>query len=366
MSEVMGLYPNVVLGFDDSRLCFIRLNSNSHRLMNIPKEQYTIKGNTIIFHSNCSLQEEELSSLVVSGYTYRLLNEPRTNPENSIHSYNFKTDDDFRGLFTLTFVLDRIKDLPDFFYPFLYTNSYQFTDECLRTNRIKECLSKMWYVRRIRLLSNDILNSDVLLLPELEDLKVEIIVPQGYYINHLEEFSRVSKRNKIIVYINDISQYDQERDLSIRGKRDVSYYCQINNEEDLKTLAVSSLPIIPFPSAQAPVEVIHSLLDYTTKDLMNTTIKERDLLLKTTINPFFYGSILVDNCGHIRSYPFIDYTNKCLQDSDCDLRQMKDNPFWCLKRSTFFEKCKKCALIGLCPPLSNYEINLHQTFCIDK
>ena len=131
----------------------------------------------------------------------------------------------------------------------------------------------------------------------------------------------------------------------------------------MKRFADLSFPAIPFPSSFAQNKVVHEMLDYSVSDLLGSITKRKDLLLKTTINPLFYGSIIVDNDGNLVSYPFIESKCKEGELAGDGFNQLKDNPFWHKTRSEFFEKCRHCAFVGLCPPLSNYEINLRQTFC---
>ena len=44
----MGLYPNTVIGFDDTRLCFTRLDSGTHYLLNVPIGKYTTQVSQVI------------------------------------------------------------------------------------------------------------------------------------------------------------------------------------------------------------------------------------------------------------------------------------------------------------------------------
>ncbi len=144
----------------------------------------------------------------------------------------------------------------------------------------------------------------------------------------------------------------------------ISYFCQINDPEELMRLSNYPIPIIPFPSQSASEELLHSMLDYSMEDLLKTTTTEQDLLLKSTINPLYYGHILVDNTGNIKPYPCTDCNDIDGKETKGGLIKMKDNRFWHMTRSDFFEKCRNCALLGLCPPLSIFEINIKQTFCV--
>lgn len=363
----MGLYPNTVIGFDDTRLCFTRLDSGTHYLLNVPIGKYTIKGNTIRFHSDCMIREKEITSLIANGFVYSLLVEPKIIPENNIHFYNIKDDDALNrvkcSLINLTFILDGIGSLPELHYPFLLNNKHRLSDSVLGIERIKAVLSKMRYVQRIRLLSKDILNSDILFLKDFNGIDLEIIVSHDYYLKNYESFLNIPRKYKLIVYINDTSSLDERKCLQSLEKSNVSFFYPISRREDLKRFANLSFPAIPFPSSFAQNEVVHEMLDYSVSDLLGSITKKKDLLLKTTINPLFYGSIIVDNDGNLVSYPFIESKCKEGELAGDGINQLKDNPFWHKTRSDYFEKCRDCAFIGLCPPLSNYEINLRQTFC---
>lgn len=370
MSNTLGLYPNTIIGSDEKQLCFTILNSASHILLNIAAEQYAIEGNTITFHSDCVISNEDISTLINSGYAYRLLRRPQITPESYVHSYAVKDDDNLDKvlcrLFTITFVLDKIPALPELHYPFLSSNSFHFTDDVLKTDRIKEIISKIQYVRCVRLLSNDILNSDVPLLAELRGYDLETIVNQEYYLTHLEEILDYPSKLKFIVYIDDISHFDESKCIRSNDRTNISYFCRIRDHSELMALSKYNGHIIPFPSLNSSAELIHSMLDYSMEDLLETTTTEQDLLLKNTVNPLFYGKILVDNTGNIKPYPFTDCNDNEGKGTKNELIQLKDNPYWHMTRSDFFEKCRNCALLGLCPPLSIFEINLRQTFCVKK
>ena len=254
----MGLYPNTVIGFDDKRLCFTRLDSGTQYLLNVPIGKYTIKGNTIRFHSDCMIREKEITSLIANGFVYSLLVEPKIIPENNIHFYNIKDDDALNrvkcSLINLTFILDGIGSLPELHYPFLLNNKHRLSDSVLGIERIKAVLSKMRYVQRIRLLSKDILNSDILFLKDFNGIDLEIIVSHDYYLKNYESFLNIPRKYKLIVYINDTSSLDERKCLQSLEKSNVSFFYPISRREDLKRFANLSFPAIPFPSSSSGYE----------------------------------------------------------------------------------------------------------------
>ena len=370
MSSAMGLYPDVIVGIDEKRLCFTLLDSNSHRVLNITPEQYTIIGNTIVFKSDCALAKEELMSLVSSGFTYRLLKEPETIPNNSIHTTTnldraFLEKDICKPL-TITFILDKIETLPAFHYPYLSGYDHQFSNNALGVDRIKEVLSQIRYYNRIRLLSNDILQSEVLASKELGDLELETIIGQDYFLSHFGAFSTFPRCLRLIVYIDDLAGFDEDKCVPLINNEPVSYFCQIRNMDELKRFEKSKIQAIPFPAPDAPEEVVHAMLDYSVDDLLQTTTRRKDLFLNHCINSNFYGTILIDNDGNINSYPFKDYEINNSLHFGKSIKHLKENHFWRLRRPDFFSECRKCAFAELCPPLSNYEINLRQTFCTGR
>ncbi len=369
MSESIGLYPNVVIGCDDRRLVFTLLDSATHIILKAPVGAYTIRGNTITFLTDGYLVDEDKNKLVDSGIAYKLLREPEFMPDCISFAHKFRDDSVLniikRSLYTLTFVLDGIPSLPYMHYPFLRnTKRSLFSDSILEKERVIFYLSKFRHVKRIRLLSTDILNSDILFLEELEDRDVETIVDQNYYLTHLGEFGALSKSIRIIVYLEDLTRDDEIMCLQSQEKISVSFFYQIRCMDDLRRVAELDLPVTLYPATSASEELVHSMLDYSVEELLQTTMRKQYLLLKNSVNPLFYGSIIVDNNGDLQSFPSADDNNNC--EFKEVIRQLKHNVWWRMKRSDYFEKCRNCALMSLCPPLSSFEVNLRQTFCRDN
>ena len=367
MNETVGLFPDIVVGNDDKRICLSRLNSNSHIILNVPKTHYSIKGNTITFYSACALSEDAVASLVDSGFAYRLLKTPEMIPESKRHSYDIENEELLKasmgGLYTITFILDNIGTLPELHYPHMVNNMRQFADVSLNSGRIKEVLHSLRTVRRIRLLSNDILNSESLTLKELRDRNLEVFVNQDYYINHLGEFSNLPTGCKVIVYLDDVEHIDEAMILPHHNESNASFFCEIKTFEDLRWCEKLNTPVTPFPSSGVPMELLHHMLDYSLNDLLRRMIYRDELLLKSSINPLFFGNIVVDNEGKISTYPFEDKEDSGEYDIGTFLKKVK-NKYWDIRRPNYFNKCNNCALVGLCPPLSSFEMNLRQTFCL--
>lgn len=366
-NETIGLYPDIIISNDDKYLCFSRLESDDHLILNVPKEHYSIRGNTITLFSECALKWEKLATLIGSHFAYRLLRTPEIIPESKVHNYEINNDEALnalkRGLYTLTFILDDIVTMPELHYPPIFNSMRNFTSDILDSDRIKVVLHNFRYVKRIRLLSNDILNSEVLALEELRLHNLEVIVNQSYFLNHLGKFSTLPTGCKLIVYLDEVTHIDEAIILSHHVKMDASFFCEIKTFEDLRRYEELNIPVTPFPSSHASEELVHHMLDYSLQDLLKSTTHSNDLLLKSSINPLFFGNIVVDNEGKINTYPYEDSVNGGFYDIGIFLKKFKNNYYWNIRRPDFFNKCKNCALVGLCPPLSSFEINLWQTFC---
>lgn len=126
MSETLGLYPNVIVFTDNEQLCFSLRYSNRHLLLRITPEHYSIKGNTITFHTNSGISDKEISNIINSMFAYRLLNKPRINPESGMHSLTIGDNSHnniLPDLFVLTFILDKIPALPEYHYPYLINST---------------------------------------------------------------------------------------------------------------------------------------------------------------------------------------------------------------------------------------------------
>ena len=370
MSRVLGLYPNVIIGKDAKRLCFTLLDSASHCVLEATPDQYAIKGNTITFQSDSFPGRDKIASLVTAGFAYRLTEVPKVIPDNNLHAIVSQLDDvnlDRIRLsrFVLTVVLDDIGSLPVMHYPFLNGHAPRFAKTTLGADRLKDVLSQAHHFRRVRLLSKDILHSNVLMLKELEGLNLETIVNQDYYLAHFDEFAALSRKLKLIVYIDDLTRFDDAKGPSRLNNVSVSFFCQIQDSKDALELDKHEIPIVPFPAPDASADIIHALLDYSVDDILHTKSTKLELYMKKAFNPNFFGRILVDNSGNYFSYPFRCPEDKGLRTLSAVVKNMRGNHFWYLNRSDFFDRCRNCAFVDLCPPLSNYEINLQQTFCLD-
>lgn len=368
MCKTMGLYPNVIIGCDDNRLCIFGLESNSQLLLNIPSDRYSIEGNTITFYGDDDLDAGNIKKLVRNRLAYSLLRKPSMISLRSDNIHSCTVTDDYslsrvvRGLYMLTFVLDHIESLPELHYPLVENNEIFFSSATLDSDRVSSILSKMQYVSHVRLLSNDILNTTIPFIPELDNRTLETIVDQSYYLSNYDAFLDFPKRLSLIVYLDNLERCDEIKSIPVGNNVSVSFFYRVKCLADLHKLESMRIYAIPYPSSDASEDVMHYVLDYSIDELLHRTISGRDLLLKNGVNPLFYGNVLVDNDGNIHSYPFSTHSSK----SSEHFTQLKNNAFWSLKRSDFFEKCGNCALLGLCPPLSSYEINLRQTFCLSN
>lgn len=151
-----------------------------------------------------------------------------------------------------------------------------------------------------------------------------------------------------------------------KDNANVSFYCRIDNLEELLDVEKIDAPVVVFPDPKVTEAVMHAMLDYTVEDLMKTRTTRQSLVVNNSINPFYYGNIVVNNQGDILSYPFHVSAGRVFHETGGFIAGLKDNRYWYLKRSDYFSKCKACAFLGLCPPLSNYEIIIGQTFCVKE
>lgn len=248
----------------------------------------------------------------------------------------------------------------------MINNNYLFSDDVLQADSVNEILRTFRHIKRVRLLSKDFLSSSIPFLPELKECEIETIVNQNYYLAHFVELTSYPRSLKLIVYLDDISHFNGKESSMHFEHVNVSFFYPINNLTDLTVLENTPAPVFPFPSRYASKKVIHSLLDYSVEELLSNKSDEQLLLLNNVINPYFYGNVVVNNAGDILSYPFSSCRDLCAQGKGSLLSQLKNNYYWTVKRSEFFEKCRKCAFLWICPPLTNYEINLKTTFCKDK
>jgi len=245
-------------------------------------------------------------------------------------------------------------------------NDYSFSDDVLQTDSISDLLRKFRPIKRIRLLSSDILSSNIPLLSELKGYEIETIVNQDYYLAHYMELVSYPRSLKLIVYLDDISHFNANINPMHFKHVNISFFCPINNLADLTYLEDTPVPVFPFPSRYASKSAIHSLLDYSVDELFPNKSDGQLLMLNNVINSYFFGNVIINNAGDILSYPFSGYSGPCVQGKRGLLNQLKNNYYWTIKRSEFFEKCRKCAFLWICPPLTNYEINLQTTFCKRK
>lgn len=368
MSKTIGLYPDIILGTDTRRLCLSKLGSNLHHVINVSPEQYIIEGNTITFFPGEEPDHDVISTLVERGFAYRLLEKPSSFSDNGLHMIqrDDSVENELYQYFTITFILDRISALPAFHFPHIRGTEHKFSDGDLDIGHVRKRLSEIKYFRKIRLISNNILrHTDILLMEELKDKEIEVFVGQDYYLRHIKELNTFSRQLHIIVYIDDIRKFNECGDIPHTNNVSVSYFCQIGSDEDLDLFLESNIKAIPFPSPDAPETVLHSLLDYSEEDIPQIPMTKRDQFLKKAINKLFYGNTIIDNNGNINSYPFCNYEANSEESFGTVVKKLADNIFWRLRRSDYFEKCKECAFVDLCPPISNYEINAKQTFCTD-
>lgn len=368
MSETLGLYPNVIIGNDIKRLCFTLLDSNIHRILYISPEEYTLSGNTITFDFDRNLHKEDISSLIAARLAYRLIKKPERIIDNNLHRSIDTSDVSFNQalskLLTITFVLDKISTLPALHYPYVEGQYYYFTNDILGVEYIKTVLLRIPYAKRIRLLSRDILHSEVLTAKELDGYDLEIIIGQDYYLSHINDFSTFQKKLKLIVYIDDIGRFDATKFIPVLNNISVSFFFKIRNKEESLLFEQHNYQAVAFPSPDVSPEMLHSILDYSISDLLQRTTTKSELFIKQAINPFFYGNILVNNDGSINSYPPNGYKIDDITQFRGVTKHLKNNRYWYIRRPDFFERCRECALVDLCPPLSNYEINIRQTFCV--
>lgn len=366
---VLGLFPNIIITSDSERLCFIDLNTGKFYVLEVKDVDYELRGNVVIINNTNDLIVSQIGIFIANGVVYRLSNKDISIWNNHLHSIPIAStlENKFllNTLFVITIVLDNIHELPAFYYPALNgIHCRKFSDAILNMNDIRCIVNQLQGCKKIRILSKDILNHDILNLPELKDIQLETIVDYQYYVSHLDNIANLSRQLDIIVEIKDILNIDNNNfsDLS-NEKVSVSFYCQIQSIKEFNFISGIHTNIKTYPSNVISRQLAHFFLDYSREELNQIRVTKIQTILNKVVNTTFYGSVVIDNEGNVNSFPFTNY----LKNSHCCISQViteiRQNKYWYLTREKFFSKCLSCAFSIICPPLSNYEINYEETFC---
>lgn len=93
-------------------------------------------------------------------------------------------------------------------------------------------------------------------------------------------------------------------------------------------------------------------------DILSTKLKRKDIFANKTINSNFFGKIVILPNGNIlpniNSKPIGNIKNGI---KNAIYEEMKNGNYWKKTRSNILP-CKQCLFRDLCPPISNYEINM--------
>ena len=368
---VLGLFPNIIITSDSERLCFIDLNANNHYVLEVKAIDYEFRGNVIIINTTNASIDQQIGVLIANGVVYRLSNRVIKIWNNQLHSIPtasaLENKSFLNALFVVTIVLNRIHELPAFYYPALNgIHCCEFSDAILNMDDIHCIVNQLRGCKKIRILGKDILNHNILNLPELKDIKLETIVDYQYYVSHLDNIANLSRQLDIIVEIKNILTIDNNSLSHLRNNNEkvsVSFCCQVQSIKELDYISDIHTNIITYPSNSISRQFAHFILDYSRKELNQIRVTRSQTILNKVVNTTFYGNVVIDNEGNVNSFPFIDY----LKNSHCCISQViaeiRQNKYWYLTREKFFRKCSNCAFSIICPPLSNFEINSEETFC---
>lgn len=363
------LFPDILLASDSKRLCFINLNTGRYFILAITNAEYDFQGNVLIIKDYSETMISQIEILESNDIVYKLCDCPATILGNKLHSIPVESIHEntivLSTLFLVTIVLDFIPELPAFHYPELIAiPGHKFSSARLNMNSIHSIISQLRCCRRIRLLGSDILNHDIIYLPELEYVQLEAIVDYQYYISHLGDIAMLRRPLSISVYIKDIKVFDDRKRVYPNNENvSVNFYWEVHDIEELDALTRLHVKITPYPSTMLSKQLAHAFLDYSEKELLQIKIVRRQLFFNKVLNTNFYGNVIIDNDGNINSFPFVNYhTNNHCRISQV-IPEIKQNRYWYLTREKFFKKCCDCVFSTICPPLSNYEINSKETFC---
>lgn len=97
------------------------------------------------------------------------------------------------------------------------------------------------------------------------------------------------------------------------------------------------------------------------KDLLNQRLSISEILTNKILNKYFFGKLLIYDNGEMRSNLFseigLNLSNATLTDQI--LFELKNNISWMKVRKNV-KPCSNCIYNSLCPPISNYEIQLNK------
>lgn len=367
---VLGLFPDIIATFDSHRICFVNLDSNTFFVLNINPEDYRHIGNILVINSEEEYIILQIKDLLSAGVVYKLFGLPEKLLENNLHDIPIKNvleKNILNGLFLVTIVLDQISELPELHYPYINgIPNYKFTDAFLGINEICSIIEQLKGFKKLRLLGKDILNHGVLDINGLEDIDIETIVDYDYFVSHIEDINNLHRQLNIVVYINNIYSFDDNRCRTLINKNiSVSYYCKVKSAKDVEVIYNMKTHIIPVPADTLPLHLQHYFLDYSMEDIKQMRITKAQMFLNKTVNAGFYGSIIIDNQGNINSFPLVKYAKNSNKGIGKAMSELERNDYWYMKRDEYFKKCSDCIFAYICPPVSSYEINSGETFCLD-
>ena len=368
---ILGLYPNVIITSDSNSICFVNIDNGTISVLSISADCYHRIGNLLVINSKDESMLSQINDLVSKGLCYKLLCMPAKILDTNLHdlpTQSILESNALNDLFSITIVLDNINELPLLHYPSIAgALAYRFSECSLCSNELHNILKQIKSFRKIRVLSKNVFQHEILQLDILKDVKLETIVDYQYYVSHLTDIKSIGRQLSIIVDITDIYSFNDDNCASnCNANVSVTYCCPIHKEKDLDLVSQFKTHIIPYLADNLSLREAHNLLDYSIEDLMQRGITKGKFFVNSLVNTNYYGNIIIDNEGNINSYPLIEFKNNKGDSISRILTDIKRNRYWNLKRDDYFVKCSDCALAKICPPLSAVEINTGEVFCLNQ
>lgn len=175
-----------------------------------------------------------------------------------------------------------------------------------------------------------------------EKVNFEInITDSSIYENNLKDVLKIIKENEY-VYIKVVSESTYKNALSIM-------------EENIK----NNIRIRPFYNGKN-FKFLYDFVFLNNIDILNSKITKKDFIVRSLINPMFFGKIYLKNNGKIccnnsseehigtlHDSP-LNLSSKCLKNSLWKKTRLNSNP------------CCKCIYRLLCPPISELELSMNK------
>jgi pseudo-rSAM protein len=202
------------------------------------------------------------------------------------------------------------------------------------------------------------LDNVIKLFSEIRDLKIDLRLDSDSVCNYGLSYFDNLPINKLEILITDPRMISETKSVSLNCKKKVELLVPIQSEKEIEILEDGpQIQFLPLFNGKN-IDFLRKYLFINETDLFESNSDSLQILLKSIVNPYFFGNLIIDPYAKIYSSVFGKPLGKLAENESIKkaiVTELTNGNFWKLIR-TNVPVCKDCVYNLLCPPISYHEL----------